>query len=142
MKIAIYPGSFNPFHEGHLNILTKASNLFDEIIIVVTKNITKDLNPNLLGRIKKIEQLTNNLSNVKIEINENKLTAEFAKERGIKYIIRGIRDSKTLDYEVELHDANKSIFKDLETVLFLSDNENRKISSTLLKEIEKYNENK
>ncbi|AUB32050.1 pantetheine-phosphate adenylyltransferase [Spiroplasma floricola] len=138
MKKAIYPGSFDPFHDGHLNILLKAAKLFDEVILVVTKNISKDKNPDLVQRIEKIKSKIRYLDNVKIEINQNQLTANFAKERKINYIVRGIRDSQTLDYEIELHDGNKSIYSELETVLFLSDNENRKVSSSLLKEIEKY----
>ncbi|AGR42442.1 pantetheine-phosphate adenylyltransferase [Spiroplasma diminutum] len=138
MKRAIYPGSFDPFHEGHLNILLKASKLFDEVIIVITKNIAKNSNPDLKSRVDKIKLMTKDIKNVKIEINENQLTAEFAKNRDVQYVVRGIRDAQTLEYEIELNDGNKSLFKDLETVLFLSDNENRKISSSLLKEIEKY----
>ncbi|QHX36974.1 pantetheine-phosphate adenylyltransferase [Spiroplasma sp. BIUS-1] len=138
MKRAIYPGSFNPFHDGHLNILTKASKLFDEVIVVVTKNISKNSNPDLEERLEKIKLLTKDLKNIKIETNQDKLTADFAREKDIHYIVRGIRDTKTLDYEIELYDANKSIYEDLETVYFLSDNESRQVSSTLLKEIEKY----
>ncbi|WP_342258840.1 pantetheine-phosphate adenylyltransferase [Spiroplasma endosymbiont of Dioctria linearis] len=138
MRRAIYPGSFDPFHEGHLNILVKATKLFDEVIVVITKNISKNENPDLKYRIEKIKSMIKGLKNVKIEINENELTAYFAKQREIKYIVRGIRDSQTLNYEIELYDGNKSIYDELETVLFLSDNKNRKVSSTLLKEIEKY----
>ncbi|WP_339020678.1 pantetheine-phosphate adenylyltransferase [Spiroplasma endosymbiont of Atherix ibis] len=138
MKSAIYPGSFDPFHEGHLNILLKATKLFDEVILVVTKNISKNNSLDLVQRVDKIKLKIKHLKNVKIEINQNQLTANFAKERKINYIVRGIRDSQTLDYEIELHDGNKSIYSELETVLFLSDNENRKVSSSLLKEIEKY----
>ncbi|WP_338984848.1 pantetheine-phosphate adenylyltransferase [Spiroplasma endosymbiont of Diplazon laetatorius] len=138
MKRAIYPGSFDPFHDGHLNILTKASKLFDEVIVTVTKNISKDSNPDLSKRVEKIKSMTKHLDNVVVEINENQLTAEFARSKNVGYIVRGIRDAQTLEYEIELYDGNKSIYKELETVLFLSDNEKRKVSSSLLKEIEQY----
>ncbi|AGR41577.1 pantetheine-phosphate adenylyltransferase [Spiroplasma taiwanense] len=138
MKRAIYPGSFNPFHEGHLNILKKASKLFDEIIIVVTKNINKDLEPDLQARVDLIEKMTKNINNKKIALNINQLTADFAKERNINYLIRGIRDIDTLDYEIQLYDGNKLIYPELETVFFISDLGSRKVSSTFLKEIENY----
>ncbi|AOG60775.1 phosphopantetheine adenylyltransferase [Spiroplasma helicoides] len=136
--IAIYPGSFNPFHEGHLDILKKALNLFSKIYIVVSKNILKDSNPDLKQRINSIVDLTKHYNNCEVILNENKLTADIAKELDAKFLIRGVRNIEDFKYEVELADANKFLNKDLETIIFISDSDRREISSTRLKEIEEY----
>lgn len=135
---AIYPGSFNPFHEGHLQILKKAQKLFDTVYIVVSKNIFKDETPDLEARIAEINRVTQGLKGVEVVINQHKLTADLAAEMGINFIVRGVRDKKDLEYEMEIADANKTINRDLETVIFIADSTDREISSTRLKEIQKY----
>ncbi|AHI53262.1 pantetheine-phosphate adenylyltransferase [Spiroplasma culicicola] len=135
---AIYAGSFNPFHEGHEEVLKKALRIFEKIYIVISKNIFKDQNPDLLNRIAEVKQKIKHLQGVEILINEDKLTADLAKEMGVKFLIRGVRNSGDLEYEIELSDANKSLYSDLETILFIADSHKREISSSRLKEIEKY----
>lgn len=135
---AIYPGSFDPFHEGHLEVLKKACKLFEVVYIVITKNIFKNTNPNLSSRRSQIEESVKGLGNCIVLENKDVLTGEFARNLGANYLIRGIRDKSDLDYEIELADANKKIFHDLETILFIADTNKREISSTRLKEINDY----
>ncbi|ATX70570.1 pantetheine-phosphate adenylyltransferase [Spiroplasma clarkii] len=135
---AIYPGSFNPFHEGHLQILKKARKIFDLVYLVISKNIFKDITPDLESRIAAIKASTSGMTGVEIIINEDKLTAELAAELGVDFIIRGIRDKDDLEYEMEISDANKTLNPGLETVIFIADSPTRKISSTRLKEIQAY----
>jgi|GEM_PF-7123281 len=78
------------------------------------------------------------MSGIKIIINNNKLTADLAKELKVNFLIRGIRDKNDLEYEVEIYDVNKSLNNNLETIIFIADSHERKISSTRLKEIEEY----
>ncbi|ATZ18924.1 phosphopantetheine adenylyltransferase [Williamsoniiplasma somnilux] len=134
---AIYPGSFNPFHEGHLNILTKALNIFDEIYIVVTKNINKINDSNFSSRMEKINKAVNN-PKVHVIINENELTIEIAKKYQCSHIIRGLRSDTDFKYELEYYDGNKFLDPNIETIYFISDHEKRKLSSTIIKEIANY----
>ncbi|AHI54115.1 phosphopantetheine adenylyltransferase [Spiroplasma sabaudiense Ar-1343] len=139
--IGMYPGSFDPFHEGHLQIIQKAAKLFEKVLVVVTKNISKNPRKSFEHRIIKIKAATKDLNNVEILINENQLTADFAKSYNANFLIRGIRNSDDMDYEIKLADGNKLIEPDLDTVFFISDLPLRKVSSSILEEIEIYQKN-
>ncbi|ASP27908.1 phosphopantetheine adenylyltransferase [Spiroplasma corruscae] len=141
-KTAIYPGSFDPFHNGHLNVLTKALKLFDFVYIVITKNINKNKSPDLESRVAKIKQMTKELSNFEIVINDKLLTIDFAKQISANFIIRGVRDLETFKNEIEYIDANRTLNTDIETILIVSDMEQRKLSSSIIKEIEFYKNTK
>lgn len=138
MKIAIYPGSFNPFHKGHLNILKKAILLFDKVYVVVSKNVNKSLDPDLQSRVENIKNLIKDFSNVEIIINENKLTTTIAKELNACFIIRGLRSQTDFEYEIKYYDGFKSLDPNIEVVYFISDYDKRSLSSTILREIEFY----
>ncbi|AKX33801.1 phosphopantetheine adenylyltransferase [Spiroplasma litorale] len=141
-KVAMYPGSFDPFHNGHLNILVKALNIFDFIYIVITKNINKNISPDLKSRIEKIKEMTKDLSNIEIVTNDKLLTIDFAKEMNIKFIVRGVRDIETFKNEVDYIDANRTLSSDIETILLVSDMDKRQLSSSIIKEIEFYKNQK
>ncbi|AME10479.1 phosphopantetheine adenylyltransferase [Mycoplasma mycoides subsp. mycoides] len=138
MKTAIYPGSFNPFHNGHLNILKKAILLFDKVYVVVSKNINKSLDPDLQSRVKNIKNLIRDFNNVEIIINENKLTTTIAKELNASFIIRGLRSQADFEYEIKYYDGFKSLYPNIEVIYFISDYDKRSLSSTILREIEFY----
>lgn len=140
MKSAIYPGSFDPMHEGHIEIVQKACELFDKLYIVVTKNINKNHKDLIENRVIKVKEQLQHFENVEVMINENRLTGDIAKDLEIKYLVRGLRDSNDLKYEIELADANKMYHPEIETIFFVSSIEKRNISSTLLKELEHYKE--
>ncbi|AKU79381.1 pantetheine-phosphate adenylyltransferase [Spiroplasma turonicum] len=140
-KIAIYPGSFDPFHNGHLNILNKALKLFDFVYIVITKNINKNENPDLESRVNKIQLMISDLDNTKILINKDYLTIDFAKKVNAGFIVRGVRDTETFQNEIEFIDANKSLNSNIETILLVSDLNERKLSSSIIREIEFYKNN-
>ncbi|ADR24301.1 pantetheine-phosphate adenylyltransferase [Mycoplasma leachii PG50] len=138
MKTAIYPGSFNPFHKGHLNILKKAILLFDKVYVVVSKNVNKSLDPDLQSRVENIKNLIKDFDNVEIIINENKLTTTIAKELNACFIIRGLRSQTDFEYEIKYYDGFKSLDPNIEVVYFISDYDKRSLSSTILREIEFY----
>ncbi|EOA07582.1 Phosphopantetheine adenylyltransferase [Mycoplasma yeatsii 13926] len=138
MRIAIYPGSFDPFHDGHLNIVKKASSLFDKLIIVVSKNINKSSLLSFEKRIEIITNLTKDFKNISVIANKDQLTTDIAKKLNAKYIVRGLRSQQDFDYELNYYDGFKSLDPNIEIVYFISDVEKRQLSSSAIKEIQFY----
>lgn len=135
---AIYPGSFDPFHEGHLDVLKKALKLFTYVYIVVTKNINKNSKSSFDERVKIVKNKIKEIRNVTVIKNENDLTVNIAHELGAKFIIRGLRDEKDFENELDFYDGNKFLDNEIEIVYFISETSNRKLSSTIIREIEFY----
>lgn len=130
----IFPGSFDPFHKGHLDLIKKAAKIFKKIIIVVANNEKKNHKYSLKIRksiIKK--ELKKTKFNCKVIINNEKYLANFIKKYKINYYIRGLRNKKDFEYEQNLFYEYKKIKPDLELVLFIANKENKTISSSLTK---------
>ncbi|AEM68903.1 pantetheine-phosphate adenylyltransferase [Mycoplasma putrefaciens] len=136
MKIAIYPGSFDPFHQGHLNVVRKASLLFDRLYIVVSRNINKTTSFKLDSRVRLITEVTKDIKNVEVIRNDDKLTTDIAKLVDAKYIIRGLRNKNDFDYELAYYDGFKSLDPNIEVIYFISSSQTRALSSSTIKEIE------
>ncbi len=137
MKKAIYPGSFDPFHKGHLSIYKKALELFDEVIIYVTNNDTKQNQEPLEKREKTIRE---QLPDCKM-IAADKLTALVAQENNAFYIIRGLRTYDEVEYELSIASINKALNNKIETIIIFSDEELKEVSSSAIKNIQqKYKE--
>lgn len=133
-KIAIYPGSFDPFTNGHLDIVLKSAQLFDEVHIVLGVNAAKKRTYDA-EKIKQGIEATlkeKNLSNCLVYIH-NGLVAEYTKEKDIKYMIRGLRNNMDYNYEENIAEINKLINPDLEYVYFRA--ENVAVSSSMVKEL-------
>ncbi|MBQ3149667.1 MAG: pantetheine-phosphate adenylyltransferase [Clostridia bacterium] len=138
IKKAIYPGSFDPFTNGHLDIVKKASKLFDEVYVVigVNKNKRRSFSSKEMKiAIEKTMQLEN-IQNVRVFVYEG-LIAEFSKENGIQYMIRGLRNNMDYNYEENIAEANKLIYPGLEYVYFRA--ENVALSSSMVKELRSFN---
>lgn len=133
MKKGLFPGSFDPFTKGHEVVIRKALHLFDEIVIGVGVNSTKNYMFDTDKRLIHIKSLFADESKIKVEVY-NKLTVDFCKDINAQYIIRGLRDSKDYEYERSIAHMNRSI-SDIETVIFLTDPEFSAISSTIIREI-------
>lgn len=133
MKRGLFPGSFDPFTKGHEVVVKKALKLFDEIVIGVGVNSTKDYMFDIDKRIEHIKSLFKDEPKVRVE-QYNKLTVEFCKDIDAQFIIRGLRDSKDYEYERSIAHMNQSI-STIETVIFLTDPEFSAISSTIIREI-------
>jgi pantetheine-phosphate adenylyltransferase len=139
-KIAIYPGSFDPYTKGHENILAKALTLFDEIIIAIGVNTTKNLFFTLESRIKHLESIYNNNSNIKI-ISYSELTVGLCRKYNAKFILRGLRNSSDFAYELPISHTNKQLDSSIETVFMNSDCTFSYIQSTIVREIYKNDRN-
>ncbi|WP_036499102.1 pantetheine-phosphate adenylyltransferase [[Mycoplasma] testudinis] len=135
-KIAIFPGSFDPFHIGHLHVLKKALKLFDEVVLAVSINIKKtnasDMNIRVDLVSKKIKQLK--LKNVTVQ-GWTGYTVDLAKKLKAKYLIRGIRNFADFQEELLNASVNKKLNPKIETVFFLSDQAYQSVSSTAIKKV-------
>jgi pantetheine-phosphate adenylyltransferase len=133
MKKAVFPGSFDPFTKGHECIVEKAKKLFDEVIIGVGHNTSKQHFYSLESRVKHIESLFENDENVRVK-SFSGLTVAFCKKIGANYIVRGLRDSKDFGYERSIAQMNLEI-SDVESVFFMTAPEYTAINSSIVREI-------
>lgn len=134
---AIYPGSFDPFTNGHLDIIKKAAVLFDEVYVVIGVNSAKHRAFDS-GKIKTAMESTMaslGLDNVRVAVFEG-LVAQYAKDNGIKYMIRGLRNNMDYNYEENIAEVNKLINPEMEYVYFRA--ENVAVSSSMVKELHSY----
>ncbi|MGZ9755415.1 pantetheine-phosphate adenylyltransferase [Mycoplasma sp. 394] len=127
---ALYAGSFNPIHKGHLDIIRKAADLFDHIYVVVSQNPDKPSN-DFKTNTAILKEKTKFLDNVKVLENQNMLTAEFAKKLNVKYLVRSARNQTDYAYEIDLASGNKLLNSQLETILIIPDEDYLQYSSAL-----------
>lgn len=138
MTKAMYPGSFDPITEGHLDIIKRASGMFDEVIIAIMKNPKKKATFTEEERKAMIEKCTADLKNVKVVIGHG-LTVRLAKEMGCVALIRGIRAVADYEYELQQATANMMLDSTIETVFLVARPEYSFLSSSVAKEIAYYN---
>lgn len=138
-RIALFPGSFDPFTNGHADIAFRASVLFDEVIIGVGTNDKKQRFFDLQMMLECIDKSLESYPNIRVESFQG-LTAEFAKRVGASYLIRGLRNTTDFEYENTIAQVNQKI-GDLETVLLITSPEYAYISSTIVRDIYKYKQN-
>lgn len=129
MKKAIYPGSFDPITNGHLDILIRASKVFDEIIVLVANNPNKKFNFSPKERVEMIKEATKDIKGVTVDYYDG-LTVEYAKKVGATHLIRGLRAVSDFEYEFQLASANEFVNKDIDMVFFMSRGDKSFISSS------------
>ena len=134
MKIAIFPGSFDPITKGHQDIIERALPLFDKIIIAIGKNSAKKYHFNLEERTQFIELTFNNNPKIKV-ISYTGLTIDFCKSVNANYILRGIRNSADYMYENSIAQMNKAMDNDIETIFMPTIPELAAINSTIVRDI-------
>ena len=136
MKI-LYPGTFDPLTNGHVDLIERAEKLFGNIVVAVLENTTKTPTFNLEKRISQIKKSLNHLSNVEV-ISYSGLTVDCAKDLKANLILRGLRAMSDFEYELQIAHTNKSLNNEIETI-FLSTNTNFSfLSSSLVKEVAKF----
>ncbi len=134
MKIAIFPGSFDPITNGHIDLVRRFAPLFDKIIVAVGVNSAKKGLFSVDQRLKWLEEVFEN--NDKIDVGQFQgLTVNYCKEQKAKYLIRGLRNASDFDYEKTISQLNNIIGDDVETLFFISKPEYSHISSTIVREI-------
>ena len=138
MKIGIYPGSFDPFTNGHNDILTRSLKIFDKVIIAVVKNSSKNYLFSLEDRIQMLNQLFKDQENISCIGLDSKLTVDLASELNAQAIIRGLRAVSDFEYEFQIASINRSQNPDIESVFFTPDEKLTFISSSMVKELASY----
>jgi pantetheine-phosphate adenylyltransferase len=134
MVKAIFPGTFDPIHYGHIDIALRASKLFDELIIAVYDRPLKNLLFSPSARIDLVKKCFPDENNIHI-VGYNNLTVNFCKEQGAKVIVRGLRVFSDFEYEFRMALANKRLAKDIEVVALITSEKHTFLSSTTVKEI-------
>ena len=134
MKIAVYPGSFDPITNGHLDILERASKVFDKIIVLVASNPNKHSRFSIEDRVAMIEEATTNFKNVVVDFYDG-LTVRYAKEHGATHLIRGLRAVSDFEYEFQLASANEFADSSIDMVFFMARGEKSFISSSAIFEL-------
>ncbi|MDR1234546.1 MAG: pantetheine-phosphate adenylyltransferase [Mycoplasmataceae bacterium] len=133
---AVFAGSFDPMHNGHIDVIKRASNLFDYLYVAVSKNIDKKYTLSNNKRFQivkcKIEKL--NLKNVSV-VENNGLTVDLVKRLKCQYLIRSIRNSKDVSYEINMAQNNFLLNQKIETIFFVASSKLKDISSTNQKEL-------
>lgn len=134
MTIAIYPGSFDPITNGHLDILKSGSEIFDKVIIAVSYNVNKKGFLSIDERIDLIKKSVKDMPNIEVDSFEG-LTVEYAKRKNAKVLLRGLRTSFDFEYELQLSQTNNALYGDLKTIFLITKPEYNFISSSMVREI-------
>ena len=137
-RIAVFPGSFDPITKGHENVVLRAKDLFDEVIVAVGQNSSKSSMFSLEKRIAWIDHTFREHQNIRTETYKG-LTIEYCKQIGAQFLLRGIRNTNDFEYEQSIAQMNRSLNSDVETVLLFTAPDLSAINSTIVRDIVKNN---
>jgi pantetheine-phosphate adenylyltransferase len=137
-KVAIYPGSFDPVTYGHLDVLERAVDIFGQVIIAVADNASKKYMFSLEERVTLLKEATKGMKGVKVESFDG-LVIDYARKKKTNVLIRGMRMTSDFDYEFQIALTNRRLAEDIETVFLMPSEQHSFLSSSLLKEVSKYN---
>lgn len=137
MKTAVYPGSFDPVTSGHLNIIRRAANIFDKLIVCVMVNAGKNPMFTLEEREEFIRRVTLDLPNVEVDCS-NELLADYARRRGSCVIVKGLRAGSDFENEFQMALVNRKINSELDTMFLTADSRYMYLSSSMVKELGYY----
>ncbi len=134
MKIAVYPGTFDPITNGHLDIIKRASQIFKRVIVAVSENPHKSPIFSMEERRQLIQDTVIDLENVEVDVFDG-LLVHYAQNKGISVLIRGLRVISDFEYEFQMALMNRKLMPTLETVYFMPNEEFTYINSTIVKEV-------
>lgn len=137
MRIAVVPGSFDPITTGHVDLIERAAGMFDLVYVTVMVNAEKRTMFTLEERLEIARAALSHIKNVKVEASD-KLLAEYARERGAAYLVKGARNGTDFDYEHTLAQINETLCAELDTVILPSKKGMSYLSSTYVRELIKY----
>ena len=133
-KTAIYPGSFDPVTNGHLDVIHRAARIFDKVIVAVADNTSKTPLFSIIERVEMLKQTTKHLRNVSVDTFDS-LVIDYARRKKVNVLIRGLRMTSDFDYEFQITLTNRRLAQDIETVFLMPSEHVSFVSSSLLKEV-------
>lgn len=137
-RIAVCPGSFDPITNGHIDIIQRGAKVFDELYVVLLNNSSKHPLFSIEERVDLIKKVTSHIPNVKVDTSQG-LLVDYAKSINADAIIRGLRAVSDFEYEMQITSMNKVLYDHLETFFIMTKNQYSFLSSSIVKEVAKYN---
>jgi len=134
MGTAVYPGTFDPVTNGHVDIIERAAKLFDSLVVAVASDNNKEPLFTISERVSMVEKVTGHLANVKVEGFDG-LLATYALSKGAEAVVRGLRAVTDFEYEFQMALMNRKLDKRVETVFFMTSNEYAFTSSSMIKQV-------
>jgi pantetheine-phosphate adenylyltransferase len=131
---AIYPGSFDPVTNGHLDLVTRGAKLFDRLVVAVLRNSAKNPLFSVAERVEMLREGTAHMDNVEVSTFEG-LLVDFAREQGAQAVLRGIRAISDYEYELQMAHMNRRLHSEVETIFLMPDAQYSYVSSRLVKEV-------
>ncbi|SET29969.1 Phosphopantetheine adenylyltransferase [Oceanobacillus limi] len=139
-RLAICPGSFDPITYGHLDIIRRGASIFDEVIVAVFNNQSKNPLFSVEERMYLIEESTKDLPNVSVDASAG-LLINYAKEKNAQAVLRGLRAVSDFEYEMQITSMNRKLNEEIETLFMMTNNQYSFLSSSIVKEVAKYKAN-
>ena len=136
-KIAVYPGSFDPITNGHIDVIKRASKVFDHLIVAVLVNDSKKSMFTLDERLDILKHSIDNLDNVSFD-SFSGLLVDYCKEKQLSAIVRGLRAISDFEFELQMAQMNRQLYDETETVFFTTNEQYSYLSSSLVKEVAKF----
>ena len=136
-NIAVYPGTFDPLTNGHIDIIERGLKIFDKVIVAVAKSSDKHTLFPVDERIKMLSDATEKMNNLRVEFFDG-LLIDFVKDAGAKAIIRGLRAVSDFEYEFQMAVTNRKLLKNVDTIFLMSTVKYSYLSSSIVKEVAKY----
>lgn len=140
MNVAVYPGSFDPITNGHLDIITRGAKIYDKLIVAVLVNMDKKCLFNIEERVDLIKKVTKDLKNVEV-LSFDGLLVDFAKMHNSKVILKGLRTVADFEYEFQMALMNSKLDPDIETVFMMTSSAYSYVSSSSVKQVAKFGGN-
>ena len=140
MSIAVYPGSFDPITNGHVDIIRRGAKVFDKVIIGVLVNVDKKHLFEIDERVKLIKKITNDIENVEV-VSFKGLLVDLLKEYNANVVLKGLRNSIDFEYELQMSYMNRELDSNIETICMMSSPNNLHISSSCVKQVAKFGGN-
>ena len=138
MKVALYPGSFDPITYGHIDIIKRIHKHYDKLVVLVAQSEHKKYTFTAVERKTLIEQCLGDIDNIVVDISAG-LTVDYAKKNNISVIIRGLRAIADFEYEMAMANVNKTLNSDIETFIVFTNPEFNYVSSRMVKEVSHFN---
>jgi pantetheine-phosphate adenylyltransferase len=132
---AIYPGTFDPFTNGHLDVLERALNIFDQVEVVLAENSQKQTLFSVEERLDMVREVVRDLPNVNVDVLHDGLLADYARQVGANAIVRGVRQVKDFEYEFQMSLLNRHLYPEVTTVFLMPNVKYTYVASTIIREV-------